>query len=181
MNEIAHACKRILDAKAVQMYKQVEISSGVPWYLIGALHYREASLNFLGHLHNGDYLKRLTYHVPPNRPNPPEQWPIVPWNAEQAWIISANDALTKLSDMTDTWTLEWMLYACERYNGWGYQNHKGFVTPYLWNYTDVYKGCGYPADGVWSSSYHSRQAGLVPILKILAQMAPTQIAINYSP
>jgi lysozyme family protein len=180
-SEISHGCRRIIDPNAVRIYKQVEITSGVPWYLIGALHYREASLNFLGHLHNGDFLKRRTYHVPPGRPNPPEQWPIVPWNAEQAWIVSANDALTRLASLTDTWTLEWMLYACESYNGWGYRNHPGFISPYLWNYTDLYKGGGYPADGVWSATYHSRQAGLVSIIKSLVEIAPAQISLSTTP
>jgi lysozyme family protein len=46
-------------------YEAVEHATGVPWFMIGALHCRESDMNFSTHLHNGDSLKRRTYHVPP--------------------------------------------------------------------------------------------------------------------
>ena len=43
-SEIAAVCKKITDNK--EKYLAVEAKTKVPWYLIAALHYREASLNF---------------------------------------------------------------------------------------------------------------------------------------
>ena len=51
-----------------ERYAEVERRTTVPWFVIGALHYREANLNFLGHLHNGDNLLMTTVHVPADRP-----------------------------------------------------------------------------------------------------------------
>lgn len=39
-------------------YEVVEKETGVPWWFIGVLHYREASLSFKTHLHNGDSFRR---------------------------------------------------------------------------------------------------------------------------
>ena len=35
-------------------YAAVERATGVPWFMIGALHCRESDMNFSTHLHNGD-------------------------------------------------------------------------------------------------------------------------------
>jgi lysozyme family protein len=40
----------------------------VPWYLVGIIHYRECSLYFSRHLHNGEPLTERTRRVPAGRP-----------------------------------------------------------------------------------------------------------------
>jgi lysozyme family protein len=174
--EINSAVSRIKSPDYVQRYKDVSTETGVPWYVISALHYREANLNFMGHLHNGNFLKRKTVDVPPNKPD--GTWPPEPWDAEQAWRVSAADALTRYRNKN--WNLEDMLFMFELYNGWGYRGHPGFRSPYLWNYTQHYERGGYPRDHEWSDSYVSRQCGVVVIIKSLADVMPNEVVIRRS-
>lgn len=184
--ELNSASRKILSADYQRRYRAVELDTrkdgkaGVPWYVIGALHYREANLNSMGHLHNGDYLKEKTTDYPPGRPLGP--WPPVPWDAEVAWRKSAVDALQDYGDQED-WTLERILYTFERYNGWGYRWHstKQSVhrSPYVWNYTDKGTTGGFPVDHKWDPNYVSKQAGLAAILKTLLIQSPDQIPLVY--
>ena len=175
-NELIRIARRIVAPDAIRRYKQVERSTSVPWFVVGALHYREASLNFMGHLHNGDFLKLKTVQVPSGRPA--GKWPPEPWNAEAAWQLSAQDALRGFKRVSK-WTVERMLYTFEAYNGWGYRSHQGFRSPYLWNYTQFYNGGGYPCDRCWSPTYLSKQAGLVCIIKSIKAINPEEVIIEY--
>src|SRR5271166_3745676 len=121
-------------------YIEVQQRVHVPWFMIGALHYRESSLNFMGHLHNGDNLLMLTVHVPANRPKfrpwaPPSE------TLRQVWADSAVDALADFPKYA-TWSLQKVCFAMESYNGFGCYYHN-INTPYLWNYTDKYSSGGY--------------------------------------
>ena len=140
--------------------------------------HRHVSFHFMGHLHNGDFLKARTVQVPRNQPNPPAVWPPQPWDAEKAWKISAENALHPFRNVP-SWSVERMLYVFEGYNGWGYRDHPGFVTPYLWNYTKFYAGGGYPCDHCWSATYMSKQAGLVSIIKAIADAAPSEAKLTF--
>ena len=183
--ELEIAARKILSPDYRRRYSLVESDTkiggalGVPWYVIGALHYREANLNFMGHLHNGDYLKAKTTDVPTGRP--PGFWPPVPWDADNAWRVSAVDALQKYRDQPD-WTLERMLYTFEGFNGWGYRSHTTPIvhrSPYVWNYTDKGTTGGYPRDHEWKETYQSKQAGLASVLKTLKLLSPADIPISY--
>lgn len=51
-------------------YERVSQATGVPWELIGAIHYRESDFDFGAALHNGDKIigtGRKTYRVPAGR------------------------------------------------------------------------------------------------------------------
>ncbi|WP_334545676.1 hypothetical protein [Rhizobium leguminosarum] len=149
----------------VQQYRALEKITNVPWYFIATLHLREASANFLGHLHNGDPLRALTKQVPKNRPPPP--WPPNPWDPVKAWVSSADDALTLegfSGRSSSSWTVERSLYRFEKYNGFGYLYHK-VPSAYLWNFSSVSRPGGYASDGKWSSSYISRQIGAAVLIK----------------
>jgi lysozyme family protein len=174
--ELLTAARRITAADPMRRYKRVESDTGVPWYVIGALHYREASLNFMGHLHNGDFLRLKTTQVPANRPKGP--WPPNPWDAEEAWRLSAVDALERYKNVPG-WKVERMLFTFEDYNGWGYRAHPGYRTPYLWNYTQIYTGGGFPHDHQWRDTYMSKQAGLASILRMLVEVAPAQVSLGF--
>src|SRR3990167_350282 len=80
-------------------YSQVEARTGVPWPMIGVIHSMECGLSFTSHLHNGDSLKKRTYHVPAGRPKtgtPPF-----------GWEESACDALLMKSlDKVEDWSIE---------------------------------------------------------------------------
>jgi lysozyme family protein len=146
-----------------QTYQQVEKETSVPWFFIGAIHNLEAGLNFKTHLHNGDPLTAKTTHVPKGRPtkgNPPF-----------SWSDSAADALTfdGLASVTD-WSLATTLFNMEKYNGWGYRSkHPEVLSPYLWSYSTHYTSGKYVADGTWSSTAVSNQAGGAVVLRRMAE------------
>ncbi len=187
MPELTRAANFILSASPQARYKEVADATGVPWYVIGALHYREASLNFMGHLHNGDPLLMQTVHVPANRP--PRPWlPAGITDPRELWKRSAIDALGELvkkmaaypSALPTKWTLQGMCFAFESFNGFGCRDH-GINSPYLWNYTNQYTSGGFPADHVFSPTYRSKQAGLVAIMVRLQQLDSANVHIDIEP
>ena len=150
-------------------YEAVEHATGVPWFMIGALHCRESDMNFATHLHNGDSLKRRTIHVPAGRPkrgSPPFRW-----------YESAIDALTMAPhalDQVKAWSVERILYESEKYNGWGYLRRGN--SPYLWSWTSEYHGGKYIADGVYDPNHWDEQPGCVAMAKELAALEPAVAA-----
>ena len=172
--KILSAAKFIISPSAKARYEEVASISKVPWYVIGAIHYREASLNFYAHLYNGDRLDRKTRNVPPNKPS--GAWPPSPFDPRTAWRTSAIDALHEF-DQIHSWTLEEMLYGFEKYNGFGYRS-KNIVSPYVWNYSQYYTRGGFPQDRKWDQNYVSRQAGLGVLVKELSVIDPNGVKIT---
>ena len=166
--------KRILAKKS--QYQAVELSSGVPWYVVACIHYMEASLDFKRQIHNGQRWDRKTTLVPKGKG---------PW---RTWHESAVDAMKKLNeDMLEElgeffqWDIPSICYAFEDHNGWGYRNyHKQVKSPYLWSFSNHYKSGKYVADGRWSGSAVSKQLGtMVIIVKLKKSMEPV-VEINLS-
>jgi lysozyme family protein len=159
--------RRLITNKA--RYQSIEAQTGVPWYMIAALHMRESDADFSTHLHNGDPLTGRTYHVPAGRPrtgSPPFRW-------EE----SAIDALTMHGfNAIQDWPIERVAYECEKYNGWGYRHH-GVPSAYLWSFSNVYHGGKYVADGVWSASAEDQQCGVMPMInRMMALDASISVA-----
>jgi lysozyme family protein len=143
--------------KNKELYEKVGIA---PWYWIGCIHYREATLNFKTHLHNGDSLKKRTVNEPSGRPlSEPTTL------GGYAWDISAKDALKlkKLDKWTD-WSIEGALYQAEKYNGFGYRLYRSNNSPYLWSGTNNWKSGKYLGDGKYSSTATKDQLGIAPLL-----------------
>lgn len=140
-------------------YRFVANETTVPWYVIAAIHYRESSLGFKSHLHNGDPLTGYTTHVPSGRPlkgHPPF-----------TWEYSAVDALTmKRLDRVEDWSIENTLKLLERYNGLGYKN-KGLPSPYIWSWTPFYQKGKYVEDGKFDPDVVDKQCGVAAIIKSL--------------
>lgn len=168
-NKAAVRADKVGDAKAIarrildhrDTYKAVQAKTGVPWPMIGALHNRESGLSFAGHLHNGDSLRGYTRQVPAGRPRVGHGPPFT-------WAESAVDALTMPGhrlDQVKTWSVERILYECEKYNGWGYLGRCN--SPYLWSWTDQYHGGKYIADHVFSANAWDKQAGCAAVFKVL--------------
>jgi lysozyme family protein len=135
-------------------YQVVQKHLGIPWYIVGAIHYREASLNFNCHLHNGDPLKARTVHVPSGRPKfgqPPF-----------LWENSAIDALEDRKFPRDL-NLEDILDFLEKYNGLGYFK-KGLPSPYLWSWTNQYVKGKYVKDGIFDPNFVDQQCGVAPLI-----------------
>lgn len=140
-------------------YDEVENMTGVPWYVIGAIHYRESSFNFKRHLHNGDPLTQRTSHVPSGRP--------IKGNPPFTWIESAVDALKlKRWNLVTDWSIGNALSLIERYNGLGYKN-KGLPSPYIWSWSSVYKKGKYVSDGKFDPEFVDKQCGTAILIKLL--------------
>lgn len=140
-------------------YEAVEKLTGVPWFVIGAIHSLEGSLNFNTHLHNGDPLTAKTTHVPKGRPpvgTPPF-----------TWEDSTTDALT-FDNLTGvkTWNLATILFKLEGFNGFGYRTkHPDVRTPYLWSFSNHYVKGKFVEDGKFDPNFVSKQTGAAVIFK----------------
>lgn len=152
VDEIAKTCRIILDNK--NKYVEVEIKTGVPWYLVAALHYRESSLNFKTCLHNGDPLPGPTKHVPKGR-GPFKSW-------EEAAIDALTfDGLNRIKFDS----VEACLVMAEKYNGLGYRKF-GEYSPYVWAGTNHSDETGrYVADHVYNPLSREDQLGVAAIFK----------------
>jgi lysozyme family protein len=165
---IANAGELVLKGK--ERYKGLEKSTGVPWYVIGIIHYRESDCNFNTHLHNGDSLGARTHHVPAGRPvRAPTNG--VRYTFEESAIDALNfEGFTKIK----LWSIEQISYCFEQYNGWGYRMH-GVPSAYLYADTNQYKSGKYVADGVWDGSVVDSQVGTIAILKYIVQKESIKI------
>lgn len=160
---VAAMARKMADGLHWPRYESVAAIVECPVHLVALIHAMEAGLNFSKHLHNGDPLTGRTIHVPKGRPevgHPPF-----------SWEESAVDALTLQGlDTWDDWSLPGLAYVLERYNGWGYRRyHPHCKSPYLWSMTTAYTAGKYVADGKWSDTAVSKQAGAMALLKGLEQ------------
>lgn len=138
------------------------IHSLMPWWFVAVIHGLEASFSFSKHLHNGDPLSGRTVNVPAGR-IPGKQPPYT-------WEESAYDALTmpgKAYHKENDWSMPAILWRLEGYNGYGYRLYRGIHTPYLWAGTSHYTRGKYTADGVWSATAVSKQAGAAGVIRLL--------------
>ncbi len=146
-------------------YEAASAASGVPWYVIAAIHCLEGGGSrgdFSRHLHNGDPLTSRTTHVPAGRPTAP---PSAGEGRPYTWEESAADALSRWRGASD-WSLPTGLWRLEGFNGFGTRS-RGVWSPYLWSGTSLYSRGKYVSDGVWSDSAVSAQVGAVALLKRL--------------
>ncbi len=138
-------------------YQAISAKTGVPWYAIAAIHYRESTFNFNTNIANGEPLNRRTTLVPAGRI--PGVAP--PYTFEQAAI----DALTSDNRFKGVnWgnipDLCWFL---ESYNGLGYL-YKGRPSPYLLSGSQHYQSGKYIGDNNYSASTVDQQVGALTII-----------------
>jgi lysozyme family protein len=152
--------QRALNLKPTFM--DVQAAADVPWWWVACTLYREADLNPGCYLGNGQSLKRVTTVVPRGRG---------PFSSFQAGALDALklDGLYKISQ---PWTVEFALWAWEKFNGQGYF-HLNVNSPYVWNWTNLYSGGKYVADGQFSRTVYDVQGGCAAVLKELMQLDPT--------
>lgn len=167
--QVTEAAKKVIAGKPI--YYKLQTETGVPWYFIGVLHYRESDCKFNTHLHNGDSLNAKTVHVPQGRPrvgNPPF-----------TFDYSAQDALhyEGFTNQPD-WSLEAMAYRFEAYNGWGYRSHH-CASPYLWSGSNDYTSGKFISDHVFDGTVVDSQMGTMPILKKIGELE--NINFNQAP
>jgi lysozyme family protein len=149
---------KLLEGKA--RYTEVEKRTGVPWFVVGLVHYEETGFNFQTHLHNNDPLTARTVNVPIGRP-PQGEPPF-------AWEDSAADAL-QLGGATGVqdWSIARILYLMERHNGFGYRRSRQINSPFLWNCTSYYAKGYYVSTGQFDPEAVPQRCGAAPLLKRL--------------
>lgn len=154
------ACDQVIDRSFIPhrgTYQEIQGELSIPWYVIACLHYRESDCDFRTHLFNGDPLSHRTVNVPAGQPvhgNPPFTW------AYSAKCALEYDGLNRVNN----WSIESLLYECEKFNGMGY-HHLGINSPYLWANTNRYQAGKYVADGRFSATAVDQQLGIASLLK----------------
>lgn len=142
-------------------YQAVEKLTGVPWQVIGVIHYRESNCDFDTYLGNGQSLHRKTTIVPKGRG---------PFNV---WEDGAVDALKNAPPKTalnKDWSIGGTLDKLEEYNGLGYRQ-MGIPSPYIWAGTDQYISGKYVKDHVYDAHTVDSQLGCAGILKFLGYLS----------
>jgi lysozyme family protein/peptidoglycan hydrolase-like protein with peptidoglycan-binding domain len=158
-DEVNAIAKRLVAAK--DRYQRVEAKTGVPWWMIAAIHQREASQNWDTQLAQGDPLHKVSTHVPKGM-GPFDTW------EDGAVAALKHDGLTSVKD----WGLEKALHCQEKYNGWGYF-YRGIPSPYIWAGTSIQRPGKFVADGQWSPTTMDRQLGCAAILKGMMAIDPS--------
>jgi uncharacterized protein (TIGR02594 family) len=154
-------------------YQELEDRLGIPWYFIGAVHYRESDMDFDKHLHNGNPLTGRTVNVPPGRP--------IKGKPPFTWEESAEDAL-KLQDL-DQWThwdIPGILFRLEKYNGFGYKKREA-PSPYLWSFSNQYDSGKYVRDGIFDPNFQDQQAGTATILRRMVDLGKINLTALSGP
>lgn len=150
-----------------ERYEAVSEATGVPWDVIGVIHYRESSGDFKGVLHNGQKIigtGKLTTLVPKGR------------GPFSTWEEAAKDALVvcpPYAAKNKDWSIAGTLDILERYNGLGYRK-KGLPSPYLWAGTDQYVKGKYVADGKYDPEHVDQQLGVASILMKLRELTASK-------
>lgn len=146
--------KKVIAKKDV--YQRIEKRTGIPWFVIGCMHYRESSCDFRTYLGNGDSLSRPTVNVPRGRG---------PFKSFEDGAYDALVTVENLDDIKD-WGPEHVAYGFEKFNGWGYRRPgRNIPSPYLWGGTNVQKRGKFVRDGVYDSSVMDTQLGGMAVLK----------------
>lgn len=162
--EAAAVAKQIFANKGV--YEAITRKTGVPYWWQGPTHYREASLNFNKHLHEGSPLTDRTKNIPKGRPATGSP----PFTFEESAIDALKMPPHSLHQVP-RWSPERGCYEWERYNGWGYLR-RGGISAYVFSGTFAYKSGKFVADGKYDPNVVDKQLGTVVILKELAKLDP---------
>jgi lysozyme family protein len=156
VNEIA---KNIVGCKSI--YQQIEEHTGVPWWFIGIVHYREADLNFSRSIAQGDPWDRVSTHVPRHR------------GPFKSFVAAAIDALVNCPPHAahwKDWSVGGALTLWEEYNGLGYSMYHHEASPYVWAATNQEQRGKYESDGHWDAGAWDTQLGCVALLKAIMEI-----------
>lgn len=145
-------------------------------YILGAIHFKEASCNFAGVLHNGEKIigtGKKTRLVPAGR------GPFVTW--EEAAIDAIRMNPKRWAGLYTSRDIGKILYALERYNGTGYISGAGKSenSPYLWASSNIgldNKG-KYVADGKFDpNATQLKTVGAAVIIKELFRAGKIELS-----
>jgi lysozyme family protein len=158
VSEVQAVANRVMEFKPI--YDAVQVQTAVPWYVIGAIDYREEDFDHSGYLGNGDPLDQVTVDVPRGR------GPFPDWQsgAIDAIHVSGWDRLPSGGH----WDIVTALMKCEAYNGLGY-DRMGLRSPYVWAATNMQQRGKYTSDGSFDPSAWDTQLGCAAIFLALKQ------------
>lgn len=163
--KVEQALGRIMGSVCWKDYVQLEKVRGIPALMTGLIHNMECGNDPKGCLHNGERIigtGRKTTIVPKGR------------GPFQSFMESALDATNDEFWKVPEWSLGWMLYRCERFNGTGYISGacKAEISPYIWACSNINDGLGkYTSDGVCDPNAPSNgQVGCGTLLKRAEQL-----------
>jgi lysozyme family protein len=167
VTKLADARKQVdLIRKHASVYKQVEAATGVPWFVVGVIHLREAGPQDVGRwkciLHNGQAI------VGTGRKST-----IVPIGVGPfaTWHEAAVDALKQEGFIGVDWKndgIARVAFFSEKFNGFGYRSpSKNIPSPYLWGGTSVQKRGKYVRDGVYDPYTMDPQIGTMALLRVI--------------
>lgn len=158
---VLKAARRLLSNKA--RYQKIEEMTGVPWYMVAALHERESGANFDKQLAQGWSLKSKSQWIP-------RTGPFKTFEDSAFSALVTEKGFNKIVD----WRLEKILYYSERYNGWGYYQYRGKMpSPYIWGATSVQTRGKYVADGQFDGREWDTQVGVAALIKALMELDDT--------
>lgn len=140
-----------------EVYDELEKETGVPWWFIGMVHYRESNLDMTTNIANGQRFNKKTTIVPKGRG---------PFGSFKEAAIDALVNCAPHAAKNKDWTAAGALTKFEEYNGLGYAG-KGVPSPYVWAGTDQYIKGKYIADHVYDPEHVDTQLGGAGILKFL--------------
>jgi lysozyme family protein len=140
------------------IYQQVGDAFKIPFYIVGAIHYRESSFDFTKWLANGDPLFNSEGNPICTTSVPAGIGPCDSW-------VSAAMASFEQAHWGDGWHWDLCnaLQNCEIWNGEGYSN-RGLPDPYIWAGTNQYQKGFYKADGQFDENAIDERIGIAPIL-----------------
>ena len=151
---IDRVAERLCSDSSKTRYEKVSEITGVPWYVIGVIHEREASQSWAANLAQGDPWNKVSVHVPKGR------------GPFGSWEAAAVDALTNCEPYAakwKDWSIGGLLTLLEEYNGLGYAL-RGVPSPYLWASTNQYHSGKFIADGHYDPFAIDHQIGCAALL-----------------
>lgn len=152
---------RIVKNKSV--YQEIEKETGVPWWFVGIVHYRESNLDMGTNIANGQRFDRRTTIVPVGRG---------PFSSFKEAAIDALVNCPPYAARNKDWSIGNTLTMFEKYNGLGYAE-KNVPSPYVWAGTDQYVSGKYVADHVYDPHVVDSQLGCAGVLKFLGVFSGT--------
>lgn len=170
-NAVAGSAHTVLKGKV--SYQAVAEIVDIPWWIIGGIHFKEATCDFKACLHNGERIigtNRKTVLAPSGR------GPFATWEAAAVDAVAGKRWDKIRAGSKDVGEI---LYAVERYNGTGYISGAGRdeCSPYLWARTSINDDFGkYVSDGKFDQSAPTNKTtGFAAIMKELERFGEIKL------
>ena len=175
---VANDVALVLHGKEQYLISQND--TGILWWIIGGIHFKEASCDFHAILHNGQRGIIGPDAMRDNRKSTIVPKGVGPFPDWRSATVDAVKGPRWAKIRAGSGDIGEILYACERYNGTGYISGAGKAetSPYLWARSNINDDFGkYVSDGKFDPNATTQKTtGFALIVKELARMGEIQIA-----